>query len=472
MRSPSPPPGDAKAAPQPLPTERKASPAPGDSYSGQDGRALWPRLLVGLALLLSGAHFLRQGTMGLALALLVPLALLFSRRRWVALVMPPLLVVASLAWLHTASELARIRAGFGLPYGRLLAILIAVAALTLVAAGAFFRPALRRRFNAAEPSAATSAAAFLLAAALLALVQLKVSRPLLLPDRFWPGSGAVLILLAASYAAWIAEKLLLEPVARWRKRLWLFFSLVFFSQLALGLLVDQRFLMRPDVLHFPIPALVVAGPLYRGGHVFMLWLFLSTLLIVGPAWCSHICYFGAWDLQAAAGRKRPLALGKHAPLLRVALLLAVVLVAIALRQLGSSPLLAGSLALAFGLAGLALMLLWSRRRGTMAHCIVYCPIGLLANLGGKLSPFRLRIGGGCTNCGACTIVCRYDALRPEHLARRRVGLSCSLCGDCLRSCRTHHLQLGFPGLSATNARRVFVALVVALHAASLCLARI
>ena len=48
-------------------------------------------------------------------------------------------------------------------------------------------------------------------------------------------------------------------------------------------------------MHLPVPALILAGPLYRGEGFFMLFLFLSTVLIVGPAWCSWLCYVGAWD---------------------------------------------------------------------------------------------------------------------------------------------------------------------------------
>jgi ferredoxin-type protein NapH len=31
-------------------------------------------------------------------------------------------------------------------------------------------------------------------------------------------------------------------------------------------------------------------------------LFLSTVLLSGPAWCSYFCYFGALDNAAAQGR--------------------------------------------------------------------------------------------------------------------------------------------------------------------------
>ena len=48
-------------------------------------------------------------------------------------------------------------------------------------------------------------------------------------------------------------------------------------------------------LHLPVPMMILAGPIYRGHTSVMSILFLSTLILSGPAWCSHLCYFGAID---------------------------------------------------------------------------------------------------------------------------------------------------------------------------------
>jgi polyferredoxin len=248
--------------------------------------------------------------------------------------------------------------------------------------------------------------------------------------------------------------------------------MVFYGQLALGLAGLDAFLMHPGKLHFPIPALIVAGPLFRGERFFMLALFLSTVVLVGPAWCSFICYQGSWDLEAARRTRRPRTLPGPKTALRVAMLLIVVGTTLALRLLGAPLPLAGALALLFGLVGVGLMLLWSRRIGTMAHCALYCPVGLLATWLGKLSPFRVRIGAGCDACGRCTLACRYDALRLDDVRAGRVGAGCTLCGDCMASCPGAQLGYRFPGLSSARARALFVVLVVALHAAALGLARV
>ena len=219
----------------------------------------------------------------------------------------------------------------------------------------------------------------------------------------------------------------------------------------------------------------------------MLILFCSTVLLVGPAWCSHICYIGAWDSfmcrrggpqgapsvrSPASGKKRPLALPAWTHHARSFSALLVAATALLLRWLGAPVALAAILGLAFGLIGVGLMVALSRRRGAMVHCLTYCPIGALAAWMGKLSPFRIRIAEGCDECGACRLPCRYDALRWDDIRRRRPGPSCTLCGDCLASCRGAKLHYRCPGLRPAAARLAFVALVVALHAASLGLARI
>ena len=87
-----------------------------------------------LAALLLAAHFHRGGitvAAGVALGLA---ALAFVRRRWARRWVQAGLAVGVLVWLHTAWLLASGRAAQGQPYGRLVAILGAVAGLTALAA--------------------------------------------------------------------------------------------------------------------------------------------------------------------------------------------------------------------------------------------------------------------------------------------------------------------------------------------------
>jgi len=317
------------------------------------------------------------------------------------------------------------------------------------------------------------AGAFVITAALLSVIQsLSVPKPFLLAERFLPGAGWIEVLLVASYAAWAVGKLL-DPRAApvWRRRLWTLFSLVFFTQLALGLAGFDIFLMTGK-LHLPVPALILAGPLYRAERFFMPLLFLSTVLIVGPAWCSYLCYIGAWDSAAASRKRSATPLPRWRNLFRGTVAALVIACALLLRAIGAPPAAAAAVGAAFGLIGVAVMLVWSRRTGTMVHCVMWCPIGLAATVAGKLNPFRLRIDPSCTNCGRCTLICRYDAMRPSDLARGRPGGSCTLCGDCIGCCPRSSISYRFAGLSRETARRLFLVLVVSLHAVFLAVARI
>jgi polyferredoxin len=315
-------------------------------------------------------------------------------------------------------------------------------------------------------------AAFVLTFALLAIVQVAVERPMLMAERFVPGAGWIEAIALAAYASWLVG-MLLDPrnTALWRRRLWTFFSIVFFGQLALGFVGVDEFLMSGK-LHLPIPGMIVGGPLYRGSGFFMPILFAVTVLLAGPAWCSYLCYVGSWDLNAAYHLKRPTPFPRWRHWVRGGILVGIVAVALGLkyaRVAGGTATLVG---LGFGLVGVAVMVGLSRRRGTMVHCVTYCPIGLVANVMGKLSPFRMRIAKDCTECAACALKCRYGALERKHIETRKTGLSCTLCGDCVSACKGRFINYSFVGLSSQSARTVFLVLAVSLHAVFLGVARI
>ena len=316
------------------------------------------------------------------------------------------------------------------------------------------------------------AVSFCLTGGLLSLVQTQGPFPLLLAERFVPGAGWVEAALLAGYAATMTNRLLLpRRSALWRRRLWRLFSFAFFTQLVLGLAGFERFLMTGD-LHVPVPAVIAAGPVFRAERFFMPLLFSATVLLVGPAWCSFLCYMGAWD-DAAATRKRfasDLPRWRHP--VRVAILLLVIGAAATLRAAGASMQVATCLAGAFGVLGVAVMLLFSRRSGVMAHCSVYCPIGLAANVFGRINPFRLKIDASCSRCGACGKVCRYGALPPEALERGRPDLACTLCGDCVGACADASISFTVGGIGAPWARAAFLVLAGSLHAVFLGVARI
>ena len=315
-------------------------------------------------------------------------------------------------------------------------------------------------------------AVFLLILFLLIPVQLKVKNPMLLLERFIPGAGWIEIVLIGLYGALVAFHMQ-DPakVQVWRRYTWLAFSVVFFSQLILGLLGYEKFLMTGK-LHLPIPMMILAGPIYRGHLSVMSILFVSTLILSGPAWCSHLCYFGAIDSISARGKTRRTPI-RNKWALKSTVMLLVIASALVLRWMQVPPLTSTLLAIGFGLVGLGLILTVSRREGRMVHCTAYCPIGTLVNLGRYINPLRLGIDrDSCTECMVCTTKCKYDALNKSDILARKPGNTCTLCGDCLSSCHAGSLQYRFPRLSSDQARTLFLLISISLHAATMALARI
>ncbi|NOZ12727.1 MAG: 4Fe-4S binding protein [Acidobacteria bacterium] len=424
-----------------------------------------------LAFLLLAAHFSRVNLNGLALACLLLPFLLFHRKRWVVITEGILLLTGSVIWGITGYRLALMRIHFGMPYHRLIAIMGGVALYTIFSAWVLLRQKSRNRYPGDPGSAAVSTWVFSLTFLTLSMIQLKVPLNMLLLNRFIPGFGWLEILLLAVYGAVVAARIYDHKTqARWRIRVWHLFTIVFFGQLILGLLGFDSFLMTGK-LHLPVPALIAAGPIYRGHEFFMIFLFLGTIVLVGPAWCSQLCYIGAWDDAASRSKKIPGYYRND----RVRIIIAVLVIgaAILLRILKVGWLPATILAAAFGLAGVGIMLRFSRKKGVMVHCTAYCPIGLFANILGKLNPFRIRIDtGGCTSCMACAQVCRYSALTLKDIQAGKPSLTCTLCGDCISDCPQNTIHYHFPGMKAETARKLFIVLVVTLHAVFLGVARI
>lgn len=317
-----------------------------------------------------------------------------------------------------------------------------------------------------------AAAVFLFVFALLTAVQLKPGRPLMLAERLVPGLGWAEIVLVASYACLVAYHMhdpQRSPV--WRKNTWILFSVVFFGQLVTGIAGMEDFLMTGR-LHLPVPAMILAGPLYRGDLSVMTLLFLSTVVLTGPAWCSHLCYFGALDNLAAGKKVKTKSLHHKTALKSTAFALAVIS-ALALKWTGLQSGYATALGMAAGIAGLFILIFLSRKKGIMIHCLTYCPIGTLVNLLRIVNPFRMEIDRStCTSCMKCSAFCRYDALNPHDIRNKKPGYTCTCCGDCLPSCQAGSIRYRLFSLQPHRARNAYLFLTVSLHAVFLALARI
>jgi len=428
-----------------------------------------------LALLLLSAHALRQGDMGLTTAFVLLVGLMFTRQAWVRLVAIAALIWGGYIWADATVEFVSFRQALDMPWQRLAGIMAGVIAFDALALWVLVTKASRDFFNKNVDQDVARAALFLLATFGLAMARFKVSFPILLVDRYFPGWGWLEIAMLGVYAQWIGG-LMLAPKGhrRIRPRIWGLFSAVFFLQLVLGVLGMDQMLMTGN-LHLPVPALIVAGPVFRGDGFFMIILFSVTILLVGPAWCSHLCYIGAWDDAMSRLGKRPApnpVLGRLSVAGRVTTLILCIGMALLLRSMGIPGLTAITFAAVFGLVGVGVMVFVSRKAGMMTHCTAYCPMGILANVFGKISPWRIRVGNECTKCGACFIRCRYNALDEKQIELGKPAIACTLCGDCVSACAHQQIGYRFPGLSQDNARTAFIVLVVSLHAIFLGVARI
>lgn len=427
-----------------------------------------------LALSLLGAHALRQGDFGLTAAFGLMAGLVFTRQAWVRLAVVCALIWGGYIWADATVQFITFRQAFDLPWQRLMGIMAGIIVFDGLALLALLSGFAREYFNKDRQQAIYRAIIFVLVAVGLALARSKVSFPILLADRYFPGWGWLEIVGLACYGQWLGS-LMLSPKGHRtiRPRIWGLFSAVFFLQLVLGLGGMESMLMTGS-LHLPVPALIAAGPVFRGDGFFMLILFGVTILLVGPAWCSHLCYIGAWDdgLSRMGRRPAPSPTLRHMSVAgRVVTLLVVLGGAWALRVLGVPGAVAVLIAAVFGFVGIGIMLFISRRLGMMAHCTTFCPMGLVANVLGKVSPWRIRVADDCDKCGACFTRCRFNALDEKHVEQGSPAISCTLCGDCVSACAHNRIGYSFPGLSSDAARGLFIVLIVSLHAIFMGVAR-
>ncbi len=313
---------------------------------------------------------------------------------------------------------------------------------------------------------------FLISFTILSFLQIKLANPMLLLERFVVGGGWIQIILASSFGAFLFIKLRNpHKEQKWRGISWTLFSIVFFAQFFLGISGYDKFLMTGD-LHIPVPALILGGATYRLDFGFMPILFLSTILLTGPAWCSRLCYFGAID-NLAAGNK-PKSRKFFAKMWRFKNIFLVLFIAISL-GLGMFSIpqhIIVGVAISFGVIGIFIILFLSRKNNAMIHCTYYCPIGTLVSHLKFINPFRMYIDANCTNCQRCTSYCKYNALNLEDIIKRKPGKSCTFCGDCIESCPSTSIKFKLFNLNAEVSRNIYLIINSSVYVVFLSVARL
>lgn len=327
--------------------------------------------------------------------------------------------------------------------------------------------------NAGRKISSSAIIAGLITGITLSCIQVFISKPLILGTRFNTYIGWLEIVVLVFYSAFIVSKMT-DPKQSpfWRKATWTIFAIAFFGQLILGIMGIDECLMTGK-LHLPIPAMILCGPIYRFEFSIMPILFISTLLLSGPAWCSQLCYFGATDnLVAASGKIKTKKSIKNRTRLKFMFLFLFIISTLSIRFAGLSIHIATIVGGIAGIIGVFIILIFSGKEKKMIHCTVFCPIGTIVNYLRFVSPFRFELKSSCTHCMKCTSACRYDALNIDDINRQKIGNTCTLCGDCLSSCPHNSLQYKLFGLKPETARLVYITTTVCLHTIFLALARI
>lgn len=422
-----------------------------------------------LSLILLAAHYLRSGDISLVFAIIGSITFVFIKRRWSRYISAMILVAGIPVWIMSFSGAIHQRIAAGLPWIRLSVIMGLVILFFIFISFLCFKSVKSIKKRETDLWAG---AAVLLTVVLLIIGRWKAPYQMIILDRFIPGSGMTEIVFLGIYSGFITELFLtLKNTSKLRVRIWAGFSVIFFLQFILGISGMDQFLMTGN-LHIPVPAVIVGGPVFRGSGFFMVTLFFVTIAAAGPAWCSYFCYFGAWDNVAARSAVKCGSIPAKNILNRILILAIIVLTAYLFRIFYLSEIAAASAAICFGITGLIIMRVISAKRGVMIHCTSYCPIGLIAALTGKISPFRMRIEKTCSSCMACSKVCRYGALGNNEIKSHKPGLTCTLCGDCVNVCHNNSIHYNFFGLSPKKARALFTVIVVSIHAVFLGFARI
>ncbi len=426
-----------------------------------------------LALLIDGAHFLRFWSVGFTASFVSLIILSFFKYEWIRKLLITTFLFSTIMWCKVAVDLIQVRLATKDDWIRLAIILFGVAAYNLFCAYLFTKPLVKQRYSKNKESSFLSLITFCLVFLAFIIIHTKAGHILIFNRLYWQ-MGMLQGFLLSLWGAYVVHKLttLKKDAPLFRLKIWRLFSTVFFLQLCLAIAGYTLFMLN-ETFHLPIPALIIASPIFRTEGYFMLILFTVSIAFIGSAWCSYLCYFGVWDAYYTK-KIRPMVeirkyqyfkLIKYSSLIS---LMVTISISYLLRIMGVSVNIALALALFIGLLIIPAHFLISRRYGFTSYCYVFCPLGAISTrIRSLFSIFswKLRFADSCTHCGKCIKTCSYLAIDKEALKQKQAHSSCTLCLDCIHAC-SHNacfLELKPFTFSTKKAVDIFSVLISVFH---------
>jgi 4Fe-4S binding domain len=277
-------------------------------------------------------------------------------------------------------------------------------------------------------------------------------------DNFTP----LLIAVLTTWSVFLTGKMVTtKKRASYRSFYWRLLSIIFFSQILVGVFISSNFLLSGE-LTIPHPSFFV----FSGSHFsrFLsnaLLLYFISLVLTGPSWCSHLCWLGSWDQYAASKKKRKIS---KSSIYLLRLLFFLFFVAVVLEFFKPNIKAVATLGFVYFIVSILVMAFVSGKYGSMEHCRSFCLIGKLSSIFAKISPFRMvKISTKPIPSSSCKMGA-FD----EKPSKNSKLVNCTLCGDCLDKYGKSDLKMRFFNFSF-DAWPLFISLTIGLHSAFIAL---